>query len=91
MGHPRCFQEPAIDASKVFKHHEYELVCGAKPVNNGRFAPTLTVCKQVWPTRPREIAVPRGDYTTEQTAIDAAYAQGLEWIQNYGDPAPLRR
>jgi hypothetical protein len=51
----------------------------------------LTVCKQVWPTRPREIAVPRGDYLSAQSAIDAAHAQGIEWIRDYGDPAPQRR
>jgi hypothetical protein len=84
-------RERAIDTSKTFRHHDYELVCGAKPMANARFAPTLIVCKQVWPTRPREIAVARGDYSSAESAIDAAYAQGLEWIRNYGDPAPLRR
>jgi hypothetical protein len=38
----------------------------------------------VWPTRPCEIAVPRGQHTTEDTAIDAAYSEGVEWIRNYG-------
>ncbi len=73
-----------MDANRVFRHQDYELVCSAKAVDNGRFAPMLTVSKQVWPTRPREIAVQRGDYTTEQAAIDAAYAQGIEWVANYG-------
>ena len=67
-----------MEATKVFRHQDYELLCSAKPVDGDRFAPVLTVSKQVWPTRPREIAVKRGDYTTEQTAIDAAYAQGVE-------------
>jgi len=73
-----------MGASQTFRHQDYELICSAKAVDSGRFAPTLTVSKQVWPTRPREIAVQRGDYTTEQTAIDAAYAQGIEWIAHYG-------
>ena len=50
----------------------------------GKFAPTLVLSKQVWPRRPRVIAVPRGEYLTEEIAIDAAYAQGVEWVRNYG-------
>ena len=73
-----------MESNKTFRHQDYELQCFAKPINNGRFAPSLTVSKQVWPTRPREIAVERGNHLTEQTAIDAAYAQGIEWIANYG-------
>jgi hypothetical protein len=73
-----------MEAHKIFRHQDYELQCSAKRVDNGRFAPVLTVSKQVWPTRPREIAVERGNHLTEQTAIDAAYAQGIEWITNYG-------
>jgi len=73
-----------MGATQTFRHQDYELVCSAKPVDSGRFAPVLIVSKQVWPTRPREIAVQRGEHTTEQMAIEAAYAQGLEWIANYG-------
>lgn len=73
-----------MDATRIFRHQDYELICSAKSVDSGRFAPMLTVSKQVWPTRPREIAVQRGEYMTEETAIDAAHAQGLEWITNYG-------
>jgi hypothetical protein len=73
-----------MGATQIFRHHDYELQCSARPVDGDRFAPVLLVSKQVWPTRPREIAVKRGEYTTEQTAIDAAYAQGVEWIANYG-------
>jgi hypothetical protein len=69
---------------QTFRHLDYELQCSAKPVDGDRFAPMLQVSKQVWPTRPREIAVKRGDHATEQSAIDAAYAQGVEWIANYG-------
>jgi hypothetical protein len=71
-------------ASKIFRHLDYELVCSAKAVDSGKFAPALSVSKQVWPTRPREIAVDRGDYRTEDAAIDAAHAQGIEWVRNYG-------
>lgn len=73
-----------MSASKVFVHQDYELLCGAKVLANGRYVPTLSVSKQAWPTRPRDIAFPRGDYPSEQAAIEAAYAQGLEWIRNYG-------
>lgn len=73
-----------MEATKVFRHHEYELVCSAKAVDSGKFAPALVVSKQVWPTRPRVIAVKRGDHLCEETAIDAAHAQGIEWVTNYG-------
>jgi hypothetical protein len=73
-----------MDQTKLFRHNDYEMHCGAKLVDSGKFAPTLVVSKQVWPTRPREIAVERGDHLTAETAIDAAYMQGVEWIRNYG-------
>lgn len=73
-----------MGTTKIFRHRDYELQCSAKTADNGKFAPALVVCKQVWPTRPREIAVARGDFATEDGAIDAAYAQGVEWISNYG-------
>lgn len=73
-----------MDVTKIFRHQDYELVCSAKAVDAGKFAPSLVVSKQVWPTRPRVIAVQRGDHSSEDTAIDAAHAQGIEWVQNYG-------
>ncbi len=73
-----------MDANRIFRHQGYELTCGARPLDAGKFAPELIVCKQVWPTRPRVIAVQRGDHLTQETAIEAAYAQGIEWILNYG-------
>jgi hypothetical protein len=73
-----------MDETRLFKHLGYELLCGAKAVDSGKFAPTLIVTKQAWPKRPRVIAVPRGDFISQTTAIDAAHAQGLEWIVNYG-------
>jgi hypothetical protein len=71
-------------ATTIFRHKDYELLCSAKPVDSGKFAPTLVVSKQVWPRRPRVIDVQRGDHATEATAIDAAHTQGVEWIQNFG-------
>ena len=66
------------------QYRGYRLLCHARAVAGGRFAPTLVVSKQIWPTRPRAIDVPRGDHPTPQTAIDAAHAKGVEWVQNYG-------
>jgi hypothetical protein len=60
------------------------MTCSAAAVDGGRFAPMLVLSKQAWPRRPRVIAVPRGDYLSEEVAIDAAYTQGVDWIQNYG-------
>src|SRR5450830_1625345 len=71
-------------ATKICQHRNYELKCSAKVLDNGEYVPLLVITKQVWPTRPREIAVRRGDYTTAEAAVEAAYAQGLEWIANYG-------
>lgn len=73
-----------MEATRTFRHQDYELVCSAKAVDSGRFAPSLVVHKQVWPTRPRIIDVQRGDHRSEETAIEAAHAQGIEWVQNYG-------
>ena len=73
-----------MDTTRVFKWQNYELLCSARPLEAGRFAPNLVVSKQVWPTRPREIAVPRGQHLTEDTAIEAAYSEGLAWIRDYG-------
>ncbi len=73
-----------MDSTRTFRHQNYELVCTAKAVDGGRFCPGLVVSKQVWPTRPREIAVARGEYLSEEAALEAACAQGIEWIANYG-------
>ena len=69
---------------KIFRHQDYELTCTARAIEGGRYAPTLTVSKQAWPSRPREIAVEKVFFATQDAAIDAAYAQGLAWIQHYG-------
>jgi len=73
-----------METTRVFTWQNWELLCSAKAVEAGRFAPGLTISKQVWPSRPREIAVPRGQHTSTDTAIDAAYTSGVEWIRNYG-------
>ena len=67
-----------------YRHRDYELHCGAKVLDNGKFAPTLLVIRQGWPSRPREVAVSRGDYGTEEAAVQAAHVQGVDWIANYG-------
>jgi len=76
--------DKTMGSVRTFRHKDYELLCGANPLDNGRFAPALIVSKQVWPSRPRQIAVERGNYLTEELAIDAAYTQGIEWIRDYG-------
>jgi hypothetical protein len=76
--------ETVMDATRSFRHQNYEMLCSARVVDHGKFAPRLIVSKQIWPTRPREIAVRRGDYVTEDSAIEAARSQGIEWILNYG-------
>jgi len=73
-----------MDAIRIFRHQGYDLRCGARAIDGGRFAPELVVRKEVWPTRPRVIAVERGSYLSEESAIEAAYAQGVDWILNYG-------
>ena len=86
MAHTGSLPSPpsAMSATKTFRHQDYELVCGAKVIDSGKFVPTLVVSKQVWPTRPRVIAVEKADYETEDVAIDAAYSQGVVWVQNFG-------
>jgi hypothetical protein len=69
---------------KSCKHRDYELHCSAKRLDSGKFAPVLTVAKQAWPSRPRTIAMQGDAFPTEGSAIDSAYAQGVEWVQNYG-------
>lgn len=69
---------------KSFRHQEYELLCSAKALDSGKFAPVLVVAKQAWPSRPRTIAVTCDPCLTEESAISAAYDQGVEWILNHG-------
>ena len=73
----------AMGATRIFRHEDYELACTASVDDGGKFVPAVAVAvaKQAWPRRPRNIAVPRGEYVTEE---DAARAQGIDWIANYG-------
>lgn len=73
-----------MSASRVFRHENYELHCSANAVDGGWFVPAVVVTKQVWPTRPRNIAVRSSNYATEETAIEAARNEGIEWIVSYG-------
>jgi hypothetical protein len=77
-------QAASMGASRVFRHENYELHCSACAVDNGKFVPAIVVTKQIWPTRPRIIAVRSGTFATEETAIEAARTQGIEWIASYG-------
>lgn len=70
--------------TQIFRLEDYELTCGARATDNGRFEPALVISKLAWPSRPRTIDVRRGAHPTPESAIESAYAQGLEWVKNYG-------
>jgi hypothetical protein len=74
----------AMGMTKTFKHEDYDLLCSAKALDNGSFAPILVICKQTWPSRPRTIAMRCDEGLTEEAAIDSAHRQGIEWVANYG-------
>jgi len=73
-----------MNSTQALTHQNYDMLCGAMPDDSGRFQPTLVITKNVWPTRARTIAVERGVYDDQAHAIQAAHAQGLAWIANYG-------
>lgn len=73
-----------MNASKVFRHENYKWQRSASAADSGKFVPAVVVIKQIWPTRPRTIAVRSGSYTTEESAIEAARTQGIEWIASFG-------
>jgi hypothetical protein len=73
-----------MSTTQTFRLKNYELVCGARAVDNGRFLPTLVISSNTWPSRPRTIAVRRDDFATETNAIESAHAQGLAWIADFG-------
>ena len=70
--------------TRTLQYGNYEFQCAAKSSDSGTFTPVLVVARQAWPTRPREIAVPRGNHTSAEAALDAAYEHGVEWVMNYG-------
>ena len=73
-----------MSTPKTFRLKHYELICGAKQVDNGKFVPTLVISSNTWPSRPRTIAIQPGHFLSEDVAIESAHAQGLEWIANFG-------
>jgi hypothetical protein len=73
-----------MSSTQVFRLRDYELVCSSRPVDGGRFEPTLVIARNAWPGRPRIIAVRRGDFPDESDAINSAHLQGIEWIENFG-------
>ncbi len=73
-----------MTGTRTFQVKEYELSCSAVAKASGGFEPALVICRQAWPKRPRTIAVVRGAHTSADSAIEAAHAQGIEWVANYG-------
>ena len=73
-----------MSATKTFRYADYELQCSARAVDSGKFAPALVVARNAWPSRPRVIAMQPGNFLTEETAINAAFNQGVEWIRVFG-------
>ena len=73
-----------MSETETTQYQDYNLVCGARPVDQGRFAPTLTVSRRAWPSRPRVIAVVRDTFETEANAIEAARTQGIQWVTDFG-------
>ena len=73
-----------MTSTQIFRVKDYELTCGAEASDSGRFEPTLVIARHIWPSRPRIIATRRGAHPTAGVAIEAAYAQGIEWVTNYG-------
>lgn len=71
-------------ATQVFRLKEYELTCSAELGDSGKFEPTLVITSQVWPSRPRTIAMRRGAHPSAAIAIESAHAQGIEWVTNFG-------
>jgi hypothetical protein len=73
-----------VEIIRNFRHLAYVLHCASRILDNGRFEPRLSILKQAWPSRPREIAIPRSDYATEEDAVDAAHRAGIQWVADFG-------
>ena len=71
-------------ATQTVRLKDYELICGARAIDGGKFEPTLVISSNTWPSRPRNIAVQAGYFPTEAIAIESAHTQGLEWIADFG-------
>jgi hypothetical protein len=70
--------------AQTFRYEHYDLVCSARPCDNGMFRSVLVISKNVWPSRPRTIDVRPDPHPTAEVAIKSAYDQGLEWVRNFG-------
>ena len=73
-----------MSASETVSFKDYDLTCGARAADQGRFAATLVVARRTWPSRPRIIALTRGSFATEVGAIDSARTQGVQWVTDFG-------
>ena len=73
-----------MEIVRVIRHRDYALHCAARTLDNGRFVPRLSILKQAWPSRPKEIAIPRSDYAIEEDALDAAHRAGIQWVADFG-------
>ena len=71
-------------ATQTFHLTHSDLMCSAQACDNGMFRPALVVSKNIWPSRPRTIAVRRDRHSTADVAIASAHAQGLEWVRDFG-------
>lgn len=70
--------------TQTFRFQHYQLTCSAQVCDNGTFRAALVISKDVWPSRPRTIAVRRDRHASAGVAIGSAHAQGLEWVRNFG-------
>ena len=70
--------------TQTFRSEHYNVTCSAQACDNGLFRAVATVSKNIWPSRPRTIAMRRDRHPTAEDAIEAARDQGLEWVRNYG-------
>jgi hypothetical protein len=70
--------------TRTFRLEAYELTCGARATDRGRFEPTLVISRHGWPSRPRTIAVRCGAHASAEVAIESARMQGVEWVKDFG-------
>jgi hypothetical protein len=73
-----------MSPTRTVRLANYELSCSVRACDNGCFEPVLVISKNTWPSRPRTIAIRRGAHRTAEVAMEAAHAQGVEWIANFG-------
>ena len=70
--------------TQTFHLKHYDLTCSAQACDDGLYQPCVVIASNVWPSRPRTIAVRRDRHPTIEIAIESAHEQGLEWIRNFG-------